>query len=149
MHKYLEIMELVASDREKQEMLKEIVCDTIEKMKMYCPEEFYSTIYKIHCVAYGPHFDESLARKAVSRMKNVDGSIGEHWSMEQTDTIAKQEKINHKEDFYYVVNMLYSDFSEVLGSDASTYIKMAKAYINDPDASDGKPFKLWLAQTKE
>lgn len=149
MHKYLEIMELVASDHEKQEKLKEIMCDTIEKMKRYCPEEFYSTIYRIHCVAYGPHFDERLAKKAVGRMRNVDGTAGEHWTMEQTNIIANQQGIEHKADFYYAINMLHSDFAKVLGNDNSTYIKLAKAYMLDPDASEGKVFNIWLAQSKD
>lgn len=149
MHKYMEIMDLIASDLEKQEKLKKIVCDSIDRMKRYCPEEFYTTIYRIHCVAYGPHFDEHLAKKAVGRLRNVDGTVGEHWSMEQTDSIAKQEKIRHKADFYYVMNMLHSDYAEILGNDAATYVKLAKAYINDQDSPEGKPFILWLAQEKE
>ena len=148
MHKYAEIMDLIASDPEKQEELKEIVCDIIEKMKRYCPEEFYSIIYKIHCVAYGAHFDKELAKKAVSKMKNVDGTIGEHWNMEQTDTIASQHGVDRKADFYYTINMLYSDFSKVLGNDNSTYIKLAKAYMLDPDADEGKVFNIWAGQKR-
>ena len=36
----------------------------------YFDEEDYEAIMmKIHCIAYGPHFDEHLAKKAVSEMK--------------------------------------------------------------------------------
>ena len=81
-------------------------------------------------------------------MKNVDGTVGEHWNMEQTDLIATQHGIKHKADFYYVINMLHSDFSKILGSDNSAYIKMAKAYVQDPDASEGKAFEIWASQAK-
>ena len=41
------------------------------------------------------------------------------------------------------MNMLYSDFTGVVGNDANIYLKMAKAYIDDPDASEGKVYCLW------
>lgn len=33
---------------------------------------------------HGPHFDEVMAHKAVSKMENEDGSRGPHWSIEET-----------------------------------------------------------------
>lgn len=44
------------------------------------------------------------------------------------------------------MNMLYSDYSEIYGSDINMYIRVAKAYMRDPDAPEGKVFDLWLAQ---
>ena len=46
------------------------------------------------------------------------------------------------------MNMLYSDYSEIYGSDINMYIRVAKAYMRDPDAPEGKVFDLWLAQTE-
>ena len=57
-----------------------------------------------------------------------------------------QQGIRCKADWYYVMNMLHSDFAEILGSDTNNYVRMAKAYINDPDASEGKILDAWLAQ---
>lgn len=148
MYNYKEYFNKIAGDDTKEKKLKEIVCSAIEKVKHYCPEEFHKIMYDVHCVAYGPHFDECLAKKAVAEMKNVDGTIGEHWSIEETNTIAAQHDIKQKCDFYYVMNMLYSDFYNVLGSDSGTYIRMSKAYMCDPDAPEGKPFEVWLAQHK-
>jgi hypothetical protein len=60
------------------------------------------TIIKIFCImrerlkierheaVYGPHFNEECALKAVSKMENEDGSRGEHWSLEETTSIANQ-----------------------------------------------------------
>ena len=42
--------------------------------------------------------------------------------------------------------MLYSDFSDVVGNDTSLYVKMARAYLDDPDASKGKAYCLWKAR---
>lgn len=44
------------------------------------------------------------------------------------------------------MNMLYSDFSDIVGSDAGIYAKMAKAYVDDPDAPEGKAYCLWKAR---
>jgi hypothetical protein len=44
------------------------------------------------------------------------------------------------------MNMLYSDYSEIYGSGINMYIRVAKAYMHDPDAPEGKVFDLWLAQ---
>lgn len=148
MYKLKEYMSKVASEPIKRQELEEVICDAIEKLQKHCPEMFWETAYKLHCIVYGPHFDEYLAKKAVGKMKNVDGTLGEHWSMEQTNAIADQHDIEHKCDFYYVMNMLYSDFYNVLGNDAGTYARMSKAYMCDPDAPEGKPFEVWLAQHK-
>lgn len=148
MLRFKEYWTAVAGNEEKENEMKEIICDAVEKIKMYCPEEFWATVYKLHCVAYGPHFDEKLAKMAVSKMRNVDGTTGEHWSMEQTNSLADQYGVKHKADWYYTMNMLYSDFSQVIGSDAGSYAKLAKAYMQDPDAHEGKAFKSWLAQMR-
>lgn len=146
MHKLKKYWEKVSADPVKIEEMEEIVCEALEEVRGRCPRLFWDTAYKLHCVAYGPHFDERLAKKAVSRMKNVDGTCGEHWTYEQTSQLADQQGITQKADWYYVMNMLYSDYSEIYGSDINMYIRVAKAYMHDPDAPEGKVFDLWLAQ---
>lgn len=47
-----------------------------------------------HEAMYGPHFNEECALKAVSKMENEDGSRGEHWSLEETTSLASCEVIN-------------------------------------------------------
>ena len=46
----------------------------------------------------------------------------------------------------YLMNMLYSDFEGVLGDNADLYLKMACAYIDDPDADEGKVFRIWKSR---
>lgn len=68
-----------------------------------------------HEAMYGPHFNEECALKAVSKMENEDGSRGEHWSLEETTSIANQYGINlkgekyNKYDWYVALNMIRSD----------------------------------------
>ena len=115
---------------------------------MHCPDLFYRTLYDLHCVAYGPHFDEALAKLAVSKMQNTDGTNGEHWTYEQTNQLAEQHNIKHKADWYYVLNMVYSDYGAAFSGDSGTLVKIAKAYMCDPDAPSGKVLDLWVAQMR-
>lgn len=79
-------------------------------------------------------------------MKNVDGTAGEHWTLEETTRVMDQNGIKaNKYDWYYLLNMLHSDYSHLWGEDVAQYVKFAKAYINDPDAGTGKVFYLWRA----
>ena len=145
MRKLKKYWEQASANPEKIKEMEEIVCEALEEIRGRCPRLFWDTAYKLHCVAYGQHFDEELAKKAVSKMKNVDGTRGEHWTYEQTSQLADQQGICCKADWYYVMNMLHSDFVEVLGNDTSNYVRMAKAYMCDPDATESKVFDLWIA----
>ena len=88
---------------------------------------------------YGEHFSDWLAEKAVENFKNVDGTEGAHWTIEQIDDVIRQYNIKcvgfNRWDLYYVMNMLYSDYYNVLGSDTAIYVKLSKAWFEDPYAS--------------
>lgn len=58
-----------------------------------------------HEAMYGPHFNEECALKAVSKMENEDGSRGEHWSLEETTSIANQYGLTK---VVYLHQILYS-----------------------------------------
>lgn len=148
MHQYHRYWEAVKDDPEKTAKLIEISDEMHNKLKAHCPAAYYDMLTRMHCVVYGPHFDEHTVKMAVARMKNVDDTTGEHWTMEQTNSLAEQNGIRYKEDFYYVMNMMYSDYSKIIGNDVATYIKMAKAYMCDPDAPDGKAFIMWIARMR-
>lgn len=83
-----------------------------------------------HEAMYGPHFNEECALKAVSKMENEDGSRGEHWSLEETTSIANQYGINLKGEKYNKYDMLFSQLKigdhvhvlEVLGTFKKTTV---------------------------
>ena len=123
------------------------VVEAIEDMKERDKDAYYKSYFTVHESIFGKHFSEELVKRAVSKMVNADGTSGEHWSMQQTSALASSNGVNaNKYDFYYVMNMLYSDYCEVIGGDANTYLKMAKAYLDDPDASKDKAYCLWKAR---
>lgn len=90
--------------------------------------------------------------KAVENFKNVDGTEGAHWSVEQIDDVIRQYGIKcigfNRWDLYFVMNMLYSDYYNVLGSDTATYVKMSKAWFEDPDVSEGKAYRYYMQVAK-
>lgn len=146
MHKYEDYIDIVDGDEMKEDEIDCIVCGALEKLKAHDEDDYEAVMMKIHCVAHGPHFDEHLAKKAVSEMKNVDGTTGEHWTLEEITRVMDQNGIKaNKYDWYYLLNMLHSDYSHLWGEDVAQYVKFAKAYINDPDAGTGKVFYLWRA----
>lgn len=43
------------------------------------------------------------------------------------------------------MNMMYSDYRSVVGNDADMYYKLSKAFLEDPDAPEGKAFLYYKA----
>lgn len=108
-------------------MLFDFVVSSIEGMKHDNKKAYWQAKLGIHECIFDSHFNEHLAKKAVSKMKNVDGTTGEYWTLEQIETLIKNHKLDYNcYDFYYLMNMLYSDFEGVLGDNADLYLKMAQ-----------------------
>lgn len=89
------------------------------------------------------HLSKADAESWVSRMKNSDGTVGAHWTFEQTQDVAKQRNINcDPNDFWAAMNMMYSDYCMVARSysadNQNFYADMAAAFLRDKDAVPGK-----------
>lgn len=136
-----------------QEELKKtfvpIMEEHFEKVKMIDEKLYNETMNKFYILTNGYHFNEYTACQAVKNFENADGTTGEHWSYTDTTKVAQQNGILFKNfnayDWYYVLNMCYSDFCKVLGSDTSMYIKLAVAWLNDKDAPSGKAYRYYVA----
>ena len=134
-----------------EEQLKEFAQHTFNLIKETNPilyEELEMELYK---KIYGCHFNEWMLAKATKDMINEDGTIGAHWTLEQTNNVAKQYGVtfNHynEYDWNYVMNMIYSDYYKVIPNDIQSYIKFAKAFLDDKDAKD-KAFKYYYNVVK-
>ena len=112
-------------------MIKETNHDLYEDLEMY--------LYKM---IYGCHFSEWLLKRATSKMQNEDGTMGSHWSVEQTNVVARSKGLSfstfNQYDFNYVMNMIYSDYYGSVPNDTDTYYKMAIKFLNDKDGKEGK-----------
>lgn len=77
-------------------------------------------------------------------LENTDGTRGKHFDAQQVKTVAEQMGIKYhgydEKELCMTVNMLYSDYAEVLKSVISPdrelviYVKLAQAWLEDPDS---------------
>lgn len=115
--------------------------------KLYDDIEVY--LYKEN---YGKHFNHWMLEMALSEMINEDGTKGGHWSVEQTNSVAKQNGISfthyNEYDWNYVMNMMYSDYYGVASNDTSFYAKLSIRFLEDKDAKEGKALCYYLAMRK-
>lgn len=95
----------------------------------------------------GEHLTEDMAYKAVGKMNNEDGTNGEHYNMDLAKILAERNGVtwNHfnNYDWYYVLNMVYSDYYKLFGNDDNMYIKLALAWLNDKDIPEGKAYRYY------
>lgn len=134
------------------EILMETFKESIKPLKYSDREIYEEVVDKLYKECYGEHFSDWLAEKAVENFKNVDGTEGAHWTIEQIDDVIRQYGIKcvgfNRWDLYYVMNMLYSDYYNVLGSDTAIYVKLSKAWFEDPDVSEGKAYCYYMQVAK-
>lgn len=85
-------------------------------------------------------FTDEDAKAWLDGMENVDGTIGAHWTVEETDPLRPMDVSNLC--WNVAMNMMYSDYSDVAnkygGGAVRFYADMAKAFLYDPDAPDHK-----------
>ena len=118
-------------------MIKETNHDLYEELEMHLYKEMY-----------GCHFTDWLVEKATAGMINEDGTNGAHWTVEQTTSVAKQHGISfvhfNEYDWNYVMNMIYSDYYGAVSNDISSYVKVARKFLEDRDAKEGKAFHYYF-----
>jgi len=131
------------------EQLKSFICDTLSMLK-----ETHSDLYEdleIHLYKeiYGKHFSDWLLEKATKYMVNEDGTTGPHWTIDETNSVARNMNITFKEyneyDWNYTMNMIYSDYYGAVSDDVNTYAKISKKFLTDKDAKEGKALCYYLA----
>jgi len=112
-----------------------------EKVRETHPELVDKFLMKVDLLL-NPHFTRKTAEYVVSKFTNKDGSTGAHWTYDQTTGVMDGE--HHEADWYYTLNMIYSDYYKSGRSD-ETYIGLAKDFLSDPDAPNCKAKKYYLA----
>lgn len=126
-------------------------------------EELYSELMDdLYVLVFGEHFCEELAKEAVENMKNADGTTGAHWSLKEAVEAAKNEGIKFNDlvkneissnnfneyDWFYVLNMIYSDFYKVFNGNTNMYVKAAFEWLNDIDVKPGKAYRYYMQVVK-
>lgn len=120
--------------------LKRFIKDMMEKLENRMPDVYKDVLYDLHDNIYGCHFSKPLLDEATKDIK--------HWTLEQTTSVAKSNGIDFKTfneyDFNYVMNMLYSDYNDVVPNDTSMYVRLTNAFLLDADAPKGKAVKYYF-----
>lgn len=94
------------------------------------------------CLCTKDGFSREDAKVWNAKMVNDDGTVGGHWTMEQTNTVARNRGIDlsYISDYCWntAMNMMYSDYCTVAKkhnvSTPEFYADMAKAFLFDKDA---------------
>lgn len=124
--------------------LEHLFVEMIDDIKLYNHDKYDEIEYKLYCIAYGKHLTEEVAKSWVHSMKHKDGTIGEHWTIEQTSQYSGK---HDKNDWYAAMNMMYSDYCNPK-FDNNIYIELANDYLNDPDAPEDKLLRYYMLVIK-
>ena len=89
---------------------------------------------------------EMQVKKWLKEMQNEDGTTGGHFGKDSAEALRRAHCPECDElEFYAAINMIYSDYCKVakqLSVDRPEfYAHMAKAFLQDKDAEDGKLLK--------
>lgn len=101
---------------------------------MYIDERFSR-----HCTVDSAMTAEEV-RHWVDGMENTDGTMGPHWSMEETWRLQTENNLQScgRLAFWAAVNMIWSDYGEIIldtGCSVETVCPlMAAAFLMDPDS---------------
>lgn len=129
---------------EVMEHLTEMVDDFIEEAKEHHKDEVEHFLIDVDLLL-NPHFSKESAKYAVSRMKNKDGSTGEHWDYNTTTRVLESKGFDFNPcDWYVALNMVYSDYYKSGRSD-DTYVELAYDFLSDEDAPTHKMKRYYKA----
>lgn len=96
----------------------------------------------------GEPMTKEEAKRWVDKMKNEDGSVGQHWTFEQVEQVLKQKMLHlDPVEAWVAMNMMWSDYYNVAKkfnvNNTDFYLEMAKAFLNDKDAGEEKLYKYF------
>lgn len=107
------------------------------------PEKVEHLLHKMSCYL-APFKCKSRVIDIVAKFKNDDNTTGPHWDYDTVVRVASDEGVDDVNKFYYVLNMMYSDYYDSTFTD-KTYIKMAKQFCHDKDAPADKVIRYYRA----
>lgn len=120
MHKLKHLMKEAATN--KPDKLAELLMEEIKEVNA-------NFMYELDVLVNGEYMDWCLAKEAVEDMLHDNGKTGERFSKDTTNSHAKRFGFHEDEeaDFYFVMNMMYSDYCLIVGEDENRYAEFAKS----------------------
>lgn len=128
------------------EKLSDFLCETMDHIKE-CDRSLYDRIeIKMYEMAYGKTLTEEMASTWVHSMKPA----GMKWTKIQTDELIKKYNLALNDvDFWAIMNAMYNDYYKTFDDEIETYIKLARDFIKDEDAIEGKVYEYWKCISKK
>lgn len=128
-------------------------CEFLEEVEKENPEVEGRFHEKMEEIFWGPHFTEESLEKALNCIVKRDGSKGRYWSLDQTNDIASQGRLEFDEDFNqydfcYAMNYCRAKYGEsirnIMGDDSvKIYFELAKAW--EPNKKMTPVGSIWHA----
>lgn len=122
-------------------MEKPVTLGGAEEVGLYA--KTISRLEKLDCRADEPDaaaFDRETAIHWAEHMQNADGTVGPHWTMDQTSVVGDASGAGHDIPhwvFGVTMNMMYSDYYDVarkFGVNVPEfYAELARAFLMDKD----------------
>ena len=118
----------------------------VEEVREHHPEMVDKFLMKVDFIL-NPDFTKETAKYVVSKMKNKDGTTGEHWNYDTTTKVLEAKGYHFKPcDWYVTLNLIYSDYFKS-GRTDDTYVELAHDFLADVDAPDNKIKRYWRAMS--
>lgn len=139
---------LKKDDETKEKEMADILLKAVKHLKN-CDKSAYKEIeMDLYVLCYGHHLTDEICKEWVSCMVNEDGTKGEHWNIDETNSVARQYKIDLTKhtpyEWYATLNMMYSDYYGAIPNDVSSYVRLAQAFLDDDDARSHKLFNYYM-----
>lgn len=144
MHSYYINKIIESDDNKKMEELKELLEDTITYLKGTDYDKYEKIECKLYEIVEGKKLSEEKAKEWVSKMVPPA-----KWTMTETNDVKTKFNVDIPSiDFFVLMNMLYSDYGDVIGEtiDNTTlekYIKFAEDWYYDEDVNKDGAEKLY------
>ena len=126
---------IASDDRAKMEELRKIYKETLDYIKATDLQKYREIECSLYEIVEGKRLNEEKALKWVSEMKP-----SAKWTMEDIKGIKTDIPLI---DFFVLMNMMYTDYHDVLGEDVDSYVKMSEDWYNDIDTKKKGSEKLY------
>lgn len=150
----MEIKELyhymVNGTEEQNDQAIEVLSEIMHEIQKKYPAYYKKYDDKLEKIYHHDALTEQEAIEYVAHMRNKDGSIGAHWTMQQTTDYMKSHagfEMLNPNCFYVAMNMMYSDYY-ISTYAVDRYAEMAKDFLLDADAPKDKLKRYMEAMSK-
>lgn len=139
MHTYY-INEIIKSnDNQKMNKLKELYENTITHLKISDPELYKEIECDLYEIVEGKKLTKEKASEWVNSMKPFP-----KWTIEEIEKVQSAKRIDIPlADLYALMNMMYTDYNDVIGEDVDKYLSLSLDWYNDKDTKLTKSEKLY------